>query len=175
MVVPQEQHHCHQDSRGTTSTRYRGAAGGGNHPSYCCRRCCRSTCPSYQLRTRRPRIKITETAYACGKCIPCTQKAYVPGTQRVFATACVCCTCAHSTHSNRLGARAPACDSTRLTLSIGIWSLFLRFVCPRQQLRPLVAKISCAWNSFRSAVFSLISPGACCKKCTAPLIVLINS
>ena len=141
MVVPQEQHHCHQDSRGTTSTRYRGAAGGENHPSYCCGRCCRSTCPSYQLRTRRLRM------YACRKCIPFTQKAHVLGMYVEGVRDCLRVLHMCTQHTQQ----QVGCSSSSLwqyTYHPTHWALvllqfvgcFFCFVCPRQQLFLLVAK-----------------------------------
>ena len=94
---------------------------------------------------------------ACGKCIPYTQKAFVcRGCSRVLQVGCY------------------------------FWFELRSFPCPHpcsfgshdSSDIPWLPKISCAWNSFRSAVFpflALIGHGACCKRCTAPIIVWTHS
>ena len=156
MVAPQEHHHCHQDSRGTTSTRYRGAAGGENHPSYCCGRCCRSTCPSYQLRTRRLRM------YACRKCIPFTQKAHVLGMYVEGVRDCLRVLHMCTQHTQQ----QVGCSSSSLR----------QHTChPFSFCLPTAAVTSSGCQKYHShgtpfvvPFLALIGPGACCKRCTAP-------
>ena len=106
--------------------------------------------PSYPTQRATPEL----LSVWCGKCIPYTQKAFVRRRcSRVLQVECYC------------------------------WFQLRSFPCPihvsfdshGSSGIPWLPKISCAWNSFRSAVSVLIGPGACCKRCTAPMIVWTNS